>query len=150
MTDKVTDSIIVKGPVEEIYDIWSDFTTFPQFMENIESVTPKDGDETHWVMKGLANTTFEWDALATRMEENSRIAWKSVGGDVKVSGQVTFKELPKDQVQVTVTLQYVPPGGVIGKAAASLFAQPEDRLKEDLHNFKRYVEQSDEVATSSN
>ncbi|MGD2050253.1 MAG: SRPBCC family protein [Chloroflexota bacterium] len=149
MADKVTKSIIVKGGIDEIYDVWADFRNFPQFMNNIESVTPSGEDRTQWVMKGPLDTTFEWEAKTTRMEENSRIAWKSVEGNMKTSGQVTFKELPQDQTQVTVTLQYVPPGGVVGEAAAALFGQPEKQLTEDLKNFKSYVEKMEDRLTTS-
>lgn len=96
------------------------------------------------MMKGPMGSKFEWVAKTTRMEENSRIAWKSVDNNMKTSGQVTFKELPDDQTQLTVTLQYVPPAGVVGKVAADLFGQPEKRLTEDLRNFKAYIEDTDE------
>ncbi|HRX04119.1 MAG TPA: hypothetical protein P5148_13310 [Anaerolineae bacterium] len=82
----------------------------------------------------------------------SRIAWKSVnGGDsnMKTSGQVTFKELPHEEVQVTVTLQYVPPAGAVGEAAVSLFGRPEHRLSEDLNRFKSFVEAKHKHALAS-
>lgn len=149
MADKVTKSIIVKGGIDEIYDVWADFRNFPQFMNNIESVTPSGEGRTQWVMKGPLDTTFEWEAKTTRMEENSRIAWKSVEGNMKTSGQVTFKELPQNQTQVTVTLHYVPPGGVVGEAAAALFGRPEQQLTEDLKNFKSFVEKMEDRLTTS-
>jgi uncharacterized membrane protein len=142
MSNEVTNSIIVKGEIGNIYDLWADFRNFPNFMENIESVSPAGEDRSHWVMKGPLNTTFEWEAETTRMEKDSRIAWKSIEGegDLKTSGQVTFKDLPDDEVQVTATLKYVPMAGVVGEVAADLFGQPEKRLEEDLRNFKAYAE----------
>lgn len=117
MSDQVTKSIIVKGDLNEIYGVWADFSNFPRFMANIDSITPQGENRSHWVMKGPLGTKFEWDARTTLMEKNSRIAWKSVdGGDsnMKTSGQVTFKQLPHQEIQVTVTLQYVPPAGAVG------------------------------------
>lgn len=140
MTKIVTSSIIVKGEVDEIYDTWANFRNFPYFMKNIESVTPTSQDHSHWVMNGPLNTTFGWDAKTTRMEKDSRIAWKSIAGDLRTSGQVTFKELPNDETELTVTMQYVPPAGIAGEVAAALFAQPEKRLTEDLRNFKAFME----------
>ncbi len=142
MTDKVTESIIVKGDVHDVYSLWADFSNFPQFMKDIESVTLTGDDESHWVMKGPAKTSFEWVAITTRREEDSRIAWKSVDGDLKVNGQVTFKELPQDEVQITATVQYVPPRGAIGSAVAKLFGNPDERLRNDLRSFKMFFEQS--------
>ncbi|MEZ4769274.1 MAG: SRPBCC family protein [Caldilineales bacterium] len=152
MSDQVTKSIIVKGSLDEIYGIWADFSNFPRFMTNIDSVTPRGEDRSHWVMKGPLGARFEWDAKTTLMEKNSRIAWKSVNGNgsnMKTSGQVTFKELPHEEIQITVTLQYVPPAGAVGEAAVNLFGKPEQRLSEDLKNFKSFVEAKREHTLSS-
>lgn len=140
MSDQVTKSIIVKGEVSDIYNLWADFRNFPNFMNNIVSVAPSGQDRSHWVMKGPLNATFEWEAKTTRIDKDSRIAWKSIDGDLKTSGQVTFKELPDNETELTVTLQYVPPAGLLGEVAASLFSKPEQRLSEDLWNFKAYAE----------
>lgn len=140
MADKVTKSIIVKGKLDQVYDIWADFRNFPHFMENIESVETFSGDHSHWKMKGPLKTTLQWDAETTRMEKNQRIAWKSVSGDLQTSGQVTFKELPQDEIEITVTMLYIPPAGKLGQAVATIFNDPEKRLVQDLRNFKTYVE----------
>lgn len=140
MTTEVTKSIIVGREVGDVYGLWSDFTNFPRFMEHIVAVDPIDGDRTHWVMRGPAGRSLEWDAETTRMEANDRIAWKSVGGDIQTSGQVTFKELPDAQTEVRVTLHYQPPTGKLGAAAAALFGQPDRQLTEDLLHFKAMAE----------
>jgi uncharacterized membrane protein len=59
---------------------------------------------------------------------------------VRTSGQVTFTELPNAQTEITVTLQYVAPGGVAGEKLAALLTNPENMLEEDLRNFKAFVE----------
>ena len=100
-----------------------------------------------WITSCSPNWLFRW-----RWLRYSRIAWKSVnGGDsnMKTSGQVTFKELPHEEVQVTVTLQYVPPAGAVGEAAVSLFGRPEHRLSEDLNRFKSFVEAKHKHALAS-
>jgi uncharacterized membrane protein len=144
MVDEITKSIIVKGEIGQIYAVWKDFANFPRFMKNIESVTPRGDGFSHWVMRGPLDIRFEWDAKTTLLEENSRIAWKSIDGDMKTSGQVTFKALPHNETQITVTMHYVPPAGAVGEVAAALFSQPEQRVAEDLQNFKAYVEVMDE------
>lgn len=141
MPEQTTKSIIVQGEASEIYDLWADFTQFPRFMKNIESVTKTGETTSHWVMKGPLGTRWEWDAETTRLEKEKRIAWRSLdGGDLKTSGQVTFNQLPNGQTEVTVLLQYVPPAGKAGEAFAELLAHPDRRLTEDLQNFKAYAE----------
>lgn len=137
-----TRSVIVKGNISEIYDVWANFENFPHFMKNIRSVTKTGEKSSHWVMSGPMDIKLEWDAETTRQELNKRIAWSSTGGDIKTSGQVTFNSLPDEAVEVTVTLTYVPPAGVIGERLAPILAKPEEMLMEDLRNFKRFIETS--------
>ena len=86
--------------------------------------------------------TVEWNAEMTRLEEDKRIAWnsKDMDGTITTSGQVTFNNLPNNETEITVTMQYQPPGGKLGEAVAKLFSNPEERLMEDLRNFKTFVE----------
>jgi uncharacterized membrane protein len=145
MPDKFTHSIVVLANVADVYRIWSNFEFFPRFMHDIKSVTMLDERTSHWVMKGPLGADIEWDAETTRQEENQRVAWNSKDNSaVKTSGQVTFQSLGVNQTEVTVTLQYDPPAGAAGQAVASLFANPEKRVKEDLEQFKQFVESTSE------
>jgi uncharacterized membrane protein len=74
------------------------------------------------------------------VERNQRIAWRSVDGDLKTSGQVTFNNLGNNSTEITVIMHYEPPAGALGQAVANLFSDPEKRLDEDLRNFKAYAE----------
>jgi uncharacterized membrane protein len=86
--------------------------------------------------------TVDWDAELTRLEPNRMISWstKDNKGDVTTSGQVTFAPISMNETQVTVIFHYEPKGGVAGDIVAALFAKPEDKLEEDLGNFKNYIE----------
>ena len=152
MSNGVTKSIIVGSAPSEAFAVWSNFAMFPQFMKYIEEVTITGANRSHWVMKGPLGFSAEWDAETTRMETDKRIAWRSIDSDdtsVKTSGQVTFNEMPNNQTEITVTLHYVPPAGVLGEVAAQLFANPESRLEHDLQNFKRFVENPSRHSTVS-
>lgn len=143
MTDRITKSIIVDGGINHIYNLWANFENFPHFMNNIKSVRKMGNDMSHWTMEGPLGKTIEWDAKTTRMEPNKRIAWNSMdNSDLTTSGQVTFNPLPKDQVEVTVTLQYQPPAGKLGEIIAKLFDDPEEKLEQDLYQFKTYAEET--------
>jgi uncharacterized membrane protein len=94
-------------------------------------------------MEGPLGKTVEWEAETTLLEENKRIGWStkdSRQGNLTTSGQVSFNDLPHDETEVTVVLQYKPQAGTTGDIVASIFASPGDRLEEDLRNFKNYVE----------
>jgi uncharacterized membrane protein len=142
----VTKSIIVKGETADIFKIWANFENFPRFMQHIKSVKKSGEEMSHWIMEGPLGTRIEWDAKVTRYEENKRIGWSSIRGDIKTSGQVTFNSLPSNETEVTVTLQYVPPVGLAGEVIAELFDNPERKLEEDLRNFKRFIENREQIS----
>jgi uncharacterized membrane protein len=142
MSNRVTDSITVKGDVSTIYNVWSNFETFPYFMKYINKVIKTGPRTSHWEVAGPLGKALEWDAETTRMDEGQRIGWntKDNDGTITTSGEVVFSELPNNQTKVTVTMNYTVPGGVVGQAVAQLFSDPAKRLEEDLSNFKAYVE----------
>jgi uncharacterized membrane protein len=141
MSEQITKSIIIKADVEDLFNSWANFENFPRFMENIKSVTKTDERMSHWVMQGPLGAPIEWDAETTRLEPHDRIAWNSKDNSaVKTSGQVIFKELGPIETEITVTLHYEPPAGMVGDIVTQLFSNPEKRLEEDLRRFKEYVE----------
>jgi uncharacterized membrane protein len=140
MPERIIKNIIVKGQIKEIFSLWENYENFVYFMKDIKSVH-KTGEKTsHWIMRGPLGKNLEWGAQITDHEENKRIAWNSILGDIKTSGQVTFNELGEDEVDVTVHMQYIPPAGGLGVAAARLFDNPEKRVEEGLRQFKKYAE----------
>jgi uncharacterized membrane protein len=138
-TYQTTRSIIVQGPVSQIFELWADFETFPRFMRNIKSVKKTSETTSHWVYEGPMGKTIEWDAQTTLFERDKRIAWNSAeGGDVKTSGQVTFEQLPNGQTQVNLMMQYVPQG--LTATLGSWFEGTDTAIEEDLRSFKAYAE----------
>ncbi|HSM57411.1 MAG TPA: SRPBCC family protein [Candidatus Sulfomarinibacteraceae bacterium] len=142
MAEQVTKTIIVKADVADVYNIWSDFENFPHFMSHVKSVKKLSDRASEWTVTGPLGTSLTWNAEMTRDEENKRIAWSSKDkeGSLTTSGQVTFNNLPEHQTEVTVLLQYNPPAGKAGEVVARLFANPEQKLQEDLRNFKSFAE----------
>jgi uncharacterized membrane protein len=144
MTEQITRSIIVKADVSDVYNTWANFENFPFFMKNIKSVRSIDGNISRWEMDGPMGTTIEWEAETTRMEPDQRIAWSSKDhedSDITTSGQVTFKELPHGETEITVTMKYVPrKGGAVSSAISKMFSNPDKALEEDLRNFKDWIE----------
>lgn len=144
MTDRVTKTITVKGDVSTAYNVWSNFETFPYFMKYINNVTKLGPTTSRWEVVGPLGKELEWTAETTRQDLNQRIAWntKNNDGSITTSGDVVFAELPDNQTRITVTMNYTVPGGKLGEAVAQVFSNPEERLEEDLRNFKAYVENS--------
>ncbi|HEX7976569.1 MAG TPA: SRPBCC family protein [Anaerolineales bacterium] len=152
MSDMITRSIIVKAEVDKVYHVWSNFEYFPRFMKYIRSIQMVGERKSHWVMKGPLGKGVEWDAYTTRMDKNQRVAWSSKDGeknDVTTSGQAVFSPLPNGETEVTVMMQYIPKAGLPGEVVAKLFSHPDERMEEDLRNFKYYIEGMPERMTTT-
>jgi len=83
----VETSVTINRRPEEIYQFWREFENLPRFMKHLESVTKLDSNRSHWVAKGPAGETEEWDAEIYNEKENELIAWRSLpGADVVNAG----------------------------------------------------------------
>ena len=131
------DSVEVQAPIEEVYDRWNNFTRFPEFMNNVEEVTPIGGDRYHWVAR-IFGIKQEWDADVTERDPQHRISWRSVTGAYN-TGAVSFNPLDGGKTQVRLRLEYAPPAGQIGKQLDKITQTTKREVHEDLHNFKRTV-----------
>ena len=140
MHEQINRNIIVKGELGDIYDLWANFENFPKFMKPVQSVEKTGDGISHWVVEGPFEQKLEWDAETTTLEQNKRIAWKSIRGDIKTTGQVTFTELPNQETQVALTLQYAPSENLSRVIDIYPFGDLEEQLLENLRSFKKYAE----------
>jgi uncharacterized membrane protein len=140
--------ITVEAPVDIVFRAWHNFENFPRFMSNIEEVRCVNGGKSHWKAK-LPNTPAqEWDAEMTLDEPNRAIGWRSIGGDysgVANAGRVNFRE-HGGLTDIELTLDYEPPGGVVGQVVSKLLSNPEKRVEEDLMRFKEVIEKGVELS----
>src|SRR5512146_231880 len=137
---QITKSVIIKGPVDEIFSLWSDLEMLPSIIKDLKEVSQVDELTSHWIVKGPFGKDYHWLAEITRFDEDRRIGWRTLEGDIKTSGQVTFKDLPVNETEVTVKMQYVPPAGKLGAVASKLLENPKDKVAEGLRDFKAFVE----------
>src|SRR5439155_26667603 len=104
---RVERSIRVRLPVEEVYQLWREFASFPQFMEHVEEVRPTGAGErfSHWRLRPVLGVTLEWDAEMVEDQPNRAIGWRSTDGNLGNSGTVTFAPL-EDETEVHVIMQW--------------------------------------------
>ncbi len=129
------DSIEIPAPIGEVYRRWTDFPRFPDFMSNVEEVTPRGGNRYHWVAR-IFGVKQEWDAEVTDNDPNRRVAWRGITGAYN-AGIVTFTDLGSGNTQVRVRFEYAPPGGKIGQALDQITNTTRNEVHEDLENFKK-------------
>ena len=133
----VTQSIDVNVPVRTAYNQWTQFESFPQFMEGVKAVSQLDDTHLHWVAEIGGNET-EWNAEITEQTPDQRVAWTSTSGKPN-AGVVTFHRLGDDLTRVTVQMEWEPEG--ITESAGSALGVDDRRVKGDLERFKTFIEE---------
>ncbi|CAN5803984.1 hypothetical protein BH18ACI4_BH18ACI4_13630 [soil metagenome] len=78
-------SITINKLPAELYSFWREFTNLPRFMKYLESVTTLDAGRSHWVAKGPAGESVEWDAEIYNEKENELISFVAVAARVAAS-----------------------------------------------------------------
>jgi uncharacterized membrane protein len=148
---RVEGSITINRMAEELYAYWRDFSRAPSFMDRIISVRPLDERTSHWTAEGPRGRTWEWTSEVTEDLPGRRIAWRTLpGSDLPNSGSVEFTPGRLGETTVRHTLQFDPPGGVVGQAIASAFHQmPEKMVQDDLRRFKTLMEAGMAVGADS-
>jgi len=131
-------SVDVHVPIHAAYNQWTQFESFPAFMNGVESVTQLDDRHTHWVTK-IGGVRREFDAEITEQHPDNRIAWKSVGGDTRHAGVVTFHRLNDNDTRVTVQMEWQPEG--LAEKAGSAVGVDDMQVKADTERFKKFIEE---------
>lgn len=134
---QIIETIDVEVPVRTAYDQWTQFESFPEFLDEVESITQIDDTHTHWKVN-VGGATREFDAEITEQHPDERVAWKSTGGDTEHAGVVTFHKLDDKTTRVTVQLDWAPEG-LLEKLGA-LVGAGSHAVKKDLQNFKEFIE----------
>ena len=125
----------VAAPVETVYDRWTDFEEFPNFMHRVLNVE-KDDDTISWDEK-IWFSTRHWEGEITERRKNEKIAWKTTSG-MAHAGVVTFHRLEKNLTRVMVDMDFVPQGMIEKMASGMRFVKR--AVEADLARFKAYVE----------
>ncbi len=114
-----------------------------QVINHPVSITAPSPDESHWSVSAPGSKRVEWTALVINDEPDRLIAWRSRdGADVQNAGSVRFENAPGDEgTEVTVALEYNPPGGTLGAMVAKLTRDSAgSQVYDALRRFKALME----------
>jgi uncharacterized membrane protein len=135
MADHVA-SIDVERPVRTVYNQWTQFESFPQFMDGVEQVVQLDDTHLHW-KTSIAGVEREFDAEITEQNPDERVAWKTTTGTTQ-GGVVTFHRLDENVTRVTLQMGIEPEGIVEKVGDMAGFVQRQ--VQGDLERFKKFLE----------
>ena len=124
-------------PVREAYDQWTQFESFPQFMEGVESVRQLDDTHLHWVatVGGPAPGVGRRDHRAGPGPAD-HLALDHAG--TRTPAPSTFQRVGEERTRVTLTMGVEPSNPSSGSARRS--ASRRRQVKGDLERFKAFIE----------
>jgi uncharacterized membrane protein len=140
---KIQDSIEVEVPVQQAYNQWTQFEEFPKFMEGIQSVQQLDDTHVHWVAD-IRGETREWTTEITEQLPDKKVAWKTIDGEVKNDGVVSFEQIAGGQTRVNVDMD-VEGESTAENVAGDLLGVVKSQVHGDLERFKQLIENHDEA-----
>jgi uncharacterized membrane protein len=133
---QITEAVEVQVPVRTAYDQWTQFETFPEFMEGVKSVRQLDDKTLEWVAD-VGGREKSWEAKITEQQPDERIAWTAVDG-AHNAGVVTFHRLDEGKSRVTLQLDVEPQGPV--ESVGDALGVVQRRVKGDMERFKDFIE----------
>ncbi|GAB3432746.1 SRPBCC family protein [Actinophytocola sediminis] len=129
-------SVDVHTPVRTVYNQWTQFESFPQFMEGVDRIRQETATRTHWETS-IGGVTREFDAEITEQHPDERVAWHTVDGP-RHAGVVTFHRIDDRTTRVHLQMEYSPQS--LPEKAAAALGVVSKRVQGDLDRFKEFIE----------
>jgi uncharacterized membrane protein len=151
LPNEIDATVTIGSPRQEVYTFWKQLENLPLFMKHLESVEDLGNGRSRWVAKTPAGGRVEWEAETLEDRAGELLSWRSVpGSQVYNAGTVRFENASGGRgTAVKVHLEFVPPGGAAGRAAARLLGPiTSQQVREDLRRFKNLME-AGEIPTIS-
>ena len=136
MTTKVEKTVVVNVPLSTVYNQWTQFEEFPEFMGGVERVTQLGDDRLEWVVE-MGGVRRQWIAKVLEQVPDRKVAWAAVEGATN-AGAVTFAEVGPTQTEVHLTMEFEPEGFL--ETVADMLHIIGTQAEDDLDNFKRFIE----------
>lgn len=134
---KIEKDIVVDVPVSVAYNQWTQFESFPEFMEGVKEIVQLDEKRLRWSAE-VKGKEKEWEAEITEQVPDRHIAWRSVTG-AQNDGSVRFQPEGDGKTKVTLELTYEPKDAAekVGDALGFM----ERQVDADLKRFKEFIEE---------
>jgi len=129
--------IDVNVPVTVVYNQWTQFEEFPQFMEGVEEVRQISDKDLQWRVN-IVGKRKEFETVITEQLPDQRIAWRTRGG-TENAGVVTFHRLNDMATRIMLQMEYQPEG--IVEEIGDYLGIAGRRIQRDLNHFKEYIEE---------
>ena len=134
----VDNTIEVSADIRKVYDAWSAFEDFPEFMEVVERIDLVSDDGLHWVA-AVEDDVIEWDSDIVEHVPDQSVSWKALDG--RETGKVTFEKVSANETKVHYQLDYDPKAWDDEPEKTRRWMRK--RVDQDLKAFKVLIEKAE-------
>jgi uncharacterized membrane protein len=110
-------------------------------MDGIQSVQQLDDRHVQWVAE-IRGESRQWTTEITEQRPDEKVAWKTIEGEVKNDGVVTFEPMGDAQTRVNVQMD-VEGDSTAENVAGDLLGVVKKQVHGDLERFKQLIESRD-------
>ena len=139
----VKTALTVNRPRDQVYGFWRRLENLPTFMKHLHSVTILDETTSEWKANVPGHLgTIAWKSEIVKDDPGALLSWRSLPhSSIENAGKVTFRDAGKFGTEIHVVISYHAPLGIVGEKTIRLLNPIfEKMVKEDIQNFKRYIE----------
>lgn len=132
----IVEQIDIGAPVDLVYDQWTQFADFPQFMKKLEQVEQVSDEKLRWKAQVFWSHR-SWESTIVEQVPDERIVWRSKGDKGYLDGAVTFHEVTPDLTRVLLVVVYHPQG--LFEKTGNIWRAQGRRIRLELKHFRRHV-----------
>lgn len=141
----IREHVFINEPVADVFAFWRSLTPLAEATGHRLSVEALDERRSRWSVRSRAGAEplVQWTAELINEVPARVLGWRTLpDADVVSAGGVTFVATPDGHgTEVRVHLQYAPPFGWLGQAAARAGGlAPDAFVRDALDDIKRYLE----------
>ncbi|MGP4100558.1 SRPBCC family protein [Nonomuraea sp. KM90] len=132
----IVETIDIGAPRRIVYNQWTEFQDFANFMKKVENVNQESDEKLAWKAQ-IFWSHRTWKSTIREQIPDERIMWRSEGDKGYVDGAVSFHALTPDFTRVMVVLEYHPKG--LFEYTGNLWRAQGRRARLELKHFARHV-----------
>ena len=137
-------SMTVSRPRDQVYASCRRIDNLPNFMKHLKKVEVLDETTSEWTAYVPGNMgSISWKSEIVKDDPGALLSWHSLpGSTIENAGKVTFNDAAESGTEVEVVITYHAPLGILGEKAGRLLNPVfEKMVREDISNFKTYMEE---------
>ncbi|MFI6737629.1 SRPBCC family protein [Nonomuraea sp. NPDC050451] len=132
----IVEGIDVGAPIRVVYNMWTQFETFPGYMKKVENVDQESDQKVNWKAQ-IFWSHRTWESHIVEQVPDRRIIWRSKGPKGYVDGAVTFHAITPDLTRILLVLEYHPQGVV--ERVGNIWRAQGRRARLEFKHFRRHV-----------